>query len=251
MDGRKRDVTALCAAIRIEKFDMAQHLLDKGAKIELCCPLAIACHRGSLNSVRFLIKCGADVNAKTDDGVTCLMAACEQYKLYVVRILLNNGADPRLEDNYGNTALHRIALKQRMYVLKNGPLPQMIDTLINAGARLSKNQAGQTPLDAACAFGNMEVARILMCLPEVRPEEQLTAESKLRQKIEDDYAKRRHASDVNGEDFTEKFVDPHEQRKMRKSRSVADKIADMSELDNFDMSNGTVNGMNGTVTVPE
>eukprot|EP00057_Strongylocentrotus_purpuratus_P009505 XP_011663979.1 PREDICTED: uncharacterized protein LOC100889834 [Strongylocentrotus purpuratus] len=152
-------------------------------------------------------------------------------------------ADPRLEDMDGYSALHRLALKQRMYVLKNGPLPQIIDTLVESGAKMSVNQAGQTPLAAACASGNVEVARAIMCLPEVRPEEQLTAQEKLRKKLESDVIERTGSDEASDGDktrkktsWTQKFTNPNEIRKLKWSlkkskKTVADKIEEIAEND--------------------
>ncbi|XP_071497433.1 uncharacterized protein [Diadema antillarum] len=225
-DGRKMKVTALCAAVRQRNYDIVQHLLDKGADINLCCPLAVACHCSDVKGARLLIKNKADVNARNDEGITCLMTACERYYLYVVSILVNNGADTRLEDMDGNTALHRLALKKRMYVLKNGPLPQIIEKLVMSGAQMSTNQAGQTPLDAACASGNVEVARTIMCLPEVRPEEQLTAQVKLNQKLESDMKQRTS--------WIEKFKTPRELRKMKWTKSKKS-AAEKTEASNVEL----------------
>lgn len=246
VEGKKHEITALCAAIRQENFEMASHLLGRGANINHCSPLSVACYRGDFTAMRFLVKKGANVNAPVNkEGVTPLMVACERYSLYVVRLLLNNTADPRLEDMDGNSALHRLALKQRMYVLKNGPLPQIIDTLVESGAKMSVNQAGQTPLAAACASGNVEVARAIMCLPEVRPEEQLTAQEKLRKKLESDVIERTGSDEApDGEksrkktSWTQKFTNPNEIRKLKWStkkskKTVADKIEEIAENDNM------------------
>ncbi|XP_072172289.1 uncharacterized protein [Diadema setosum] len=230
-DGQKMKVTALCAAVRQRNYDIVQHLLAKGADINLCCPLAIACHCSDVRGIRLLIKNKADVNARNDEGITCLMTACERYYLYVVRILVNNGADTRLEDMDGNTALHRLALKKRMFVLKNGPLPQIIEKLVMSGAQMSTNQAGQTPLDAACASGNVEVARTIMCLPEVRPEEQLTAQVKLNQKLESDM--KNGVETQHRTSWIEKFKNPNELRKMKWTKSKKS-AAEKTEASNAD-----------------
>nr|XP_054761687.1 protein fem-1 homolog CG6966-like [Lytechinus pictus]XP_054761688.1 protein fem-1 homolog CG6966-like [Lytechinus pictus] len=248
VEGKKVEITALCAAIRQQNLDMANCLLERGADINRCSPLSVACYRGDVTSIRFLAKHGADINARLNkEGVTPLMVGCERFSLYIVRLLLNSHADPRLEDMDGNTALHRLALKQRMYVLKNGPLPQIIDTLVASGAQMSVNQAGQTPLTAACASGNVEVARAIMCLPEVRPEEQLTAQEKLRKKLESDVIER-NGSDESQEgektprktSWTQKFTNPNELRKLKWSvnkkskKTVADKIEDIAENNGMD-----------------
>ena len=56
-----------------------------------------------------LIETGADVNARTNDGVTPLMIAAEKGHTYAVASLVKCGANVDLQDKYGNTALHYAA----------------------------------------------------------------------------------------------------------------------------------------------
>lgn len=87
-------------------------------------PLAIACIQRHLATATLLIKMGADVNHRDEEGVSPLMDSCfgghslnlllengkEIQRKYekeaepLVRLLLNNGANPLLKDNYGRTA---------------------------------------------------------------------------------------------------------------------------------------------------
>jgi len=56
--------------------------------------------------LRFLIKNGADVNAKIPSGDTPLMAAVLQNHYSIVKLLVENGADINIRNPCGATALH-------------------------------------------------------------------------------------------------------------------------------------------------
>ena len=72
-----------------------------------------ALHRASYNNhievVKFLIECGADINASTIDGWRPIHCAAKWAHVDVVRLLVSKGADVNAASAGGNTPLHLAA----------------------------------------------------------------------------------------------------------------------------------------------
>jgi len=76
-------------------------------------PLHDATERGNIESVRFLVSKGADVNAKAPNGDTPLhRAAYENENIEVVIFLVTQGADVHAKNDNGKTPFG-IAKKRR------------------------------------------------------------------------------------------------------------------------------------------
>lgn len=67
-------------------------------------PLMIAAREGETAIAEFLVRNGADVNAKTRDGHTALMMAVYNRNLEIVVLLLRSGADVHAKTKQGHTA---------------------------------------------------------------------------------------------------------------------------------------------------
>lgn len=67
-------------------------------------PLTLASSSGYYNMVEYLVKKGADVNAKSSYGWTALMWASMIGNFKIVKYLVENGADINAKNDYGWTA---------------------------------------------------------------------------------------------------------------------------------------------------
>ena len=64
--------------------------------------LTLACYKGHLEMVRFLLEAGADQEHKTDEMHTALMEASMDGHVEVARLLLDSGAQVSIRDGTGN-----------------------------------------------------------------------------------------------------------------------------------------------------
>lgn len=109
----------LVAAVgsRTPDEEIIRLLLDRGAKVSDSrfgrTPLMEAAHEGTAQSVRLLLKRGADINATGDDGFTALMLAAGWNSPDIVALLIAHGADIRVKNNRGQTALELAKEKGR------------------------------------------------------------------------------------------------------------------------------------------
>ena len=72
-------------------------------------PLISAAVFGKTEIARALIKAGANVNLKNNEGSTALHSAAFLCRLEIVKMLLENGADKEVLNNYGSTALQSVS----------------------------------------------------------------------------------------------------------------------------------------------
>ena len=105
-----------------------------------------ACEQGSIDSVKYLIQNGIDINKKNRDQVTPLMAACKHKQLKIVQFLLANGANINDQDNAGWSPL--------WWAIRGGSLP-IIEFLVESGANIECcDQNNATPLMLAAEEAN-------------------------------------------------------------------------------------------------
>ena len=91
--------------------------------------------------IQDLIKRGADVEAKNDDGETPLHMVAYRNSIETAKLLIEMGADVDAKDDYGETPLHWASYNNRIEIAK---------LLIDKGADVeAKRNDGWTPLDLA------------------------------------------------------------------------------------------------------
>jgi len=167
--------TALIDALLAEEFSydaveaIAKVLLDSGANVKVAADdgdtaLHCACGGTYVETVRRLVKCGANLEARDSRGSTPLSCAAradsclsdEDEKEIVVKLLLDHGAKVNVAQNDGGTALH--------FACDTGSL-EIARLLLNRGADLeAKDGYNETPLFLACTClrGNMDIAKELV-----------------------------------------------------------------------------------------
>ena len=114
-------------------------------------PLNLACSYGSPNSVKFLLKKGADIEARNINQMTPLMSASEKGWVKIGEILVANHADINAQNNLGQSALMIAILSNQSRIVR---------MLLDQGAdpTLSETQTGKTALDLAHDQRNGTVA---------------------------------------------------------------------------------------------
>lgn len=116
-------------------------------------PLCDVVLRGDLTLAATLVDQGAAVDARGENGQTCLMVAAARNDPDGVNFLLSSGADPNLQSTNGQTALIRAALAGDI---------ESVQLLFEAGAELNhRARDGLTPLKAAIEGGHDEIAEML------------------------------------------------------------------------------------------
>ncbi|MBI4748614.1 MAG: ankyrin repeat domain-containing protein [Acidobacteria bacterium] len=102
---------------------------------------------------KYLVRYGADVNARNQVGTTPLMYAMLQDKTFIPKLLIAGGADVNAADQWGRTALMIAAFEGK---------PKFIKLLIKTGAKVEfKDQFGKTALDYASDAESKSVILLL------------------------------------------------------------------------------------------
>ena len=112
-------------------------------------------YRGDLEAVKVIVSKGTSVNSADATHRTALMWAALRGQTAVVEFLHGKGADINAMDEDGQTAL--------LYSAR-ASFPGTVEYLLKNGADVNvrSKKFGITPLIAATAAGNVEIARLLL-----------------------------------------------------------------------------------------
>jgi len=115
-----------------------------------------AANAGSVSQIQKLLGEGVDINAKSHDGFTPLLAAVAKGRLDTIELLLAKGADPSIGcEEKGNNALLQAAAMGKLEVAQR--ILKHDKSLLE-----SRNKGGQTAFILAASSGNVELARFLV-----------------------------------------------------------------------------------------
>ncbi|MBN1949017.1 MAG: ankyrin repeat domain-containing protein [Candidatus Cloacimonetes bacterium] len=157
---------ALVWAVVAERFEIAEKLMQHGLSMQDRdqfgrTPL-FAAYKSSLESVKFMLEQGAEINAADSTGNIPLHMAAWRGSTEVVDYLLTRGADINIRADNGWTPLLNAVL---------GDSLEMVKLLLDHGAAINQDcVAGQddcrlldgSPLHIAAKRGNSEVADLLI-----------------------------------------------------------------------------------------
>lgn len=102
--------------------------------------------------VKYILRSKGDPNAQDSSGKTALHYAAETGNLDFIYLLLSYEADPNIQDALGNTPLHLVGKNSL-----DANHQQLFQALLDSGAVLKKNKAGQIPV----FYSNSSLERLI------------------------------------------------------------------------------------------
>lgn len=147
-------------AIAAKSPETVKLILKYGADPSASCQLGlnslmIASYNDDTAVVNVLLGSGVDINARADRGVTALMIAANEKKYEYAELFLRKGADPNLKMNNGLTAL--------MVAVGDDKLVRLL--LKNGAAIDAADETGQTAIFHAVEKGTVESVKALVDAP--------------------------------------------------------------------------------------
>ena len=131
------------------KESLTKENIDVPSPNESYTPLMVSANRSFVEICAFLIEQGADVNKKSESGMTALMLAMnpntETDSFKIASLILDAGAEVNTESGGGNTALMEAGHKG---------LTSVVELLLEKGALTNiQNKYGETALIVSCMQG--------------------------------------------------------------------------------------------------
>lgn len=119
-----RNTEALLYAVLYGLEEITHILLKGGANVNKRfengqTALHVAAMEGHCNIVRLLLKCGAEIEAQDDDGYPPLFAAVDSNIIEIIQVLLKQGANADVKHpRYGFKALHLASTKENLDMVR-------------------------------------------------------------------------------------------------------------------------------------
>ena len=127
-------------------IELLTNSIDINAKLSSTKTLLhIAVQENNIEIVKFLLKHGANPNAKDANGNTPLHEVMSEFFLYeqsskiIVKLLLEYGADINIKNKYGETLLDVVLIKSKKYYRLI--IREFIEFLLDNGAKFNKPEA--------------------------------------------------------------------------------------------------------------
>jgi len=134
---------------------LLEHALNKGDQT-LQRLLTIGSEDLDIDTIRFFLERGADVDAVDDNHSTLLHKASHNGNVWVARLLLERGANINARNKDGHTPLHRVSVSAQA-------LEDTMQLLLKHGADFDAvDDTESTPLHMASASGNANATRLLL-----------------------------------------------------------------------------------------
>jgi ankyrin repeat protein len=113
-------LSPLSLAAGLYDLDAVKLLLEHGARINGSSALAAAASRGKVETVKYLLECGADPNDGGNQQISYLPlhSAVEKGHKEIVELLIEHNANPHIHDVDGQTALSRAQKRDNEEIIR-------------------------------------------------------------------------------------------------------------------------------------
>lgn len=173
INGVYNENTAFMVALRARNRDMMQFLLDRGANVngfyiqkkKHFSYVVEAAYMNDLDTIKYLIAWGADINGITkkangDDNAlnTVLSDSTQSFNFDIISYLIDNGINVNHPGDLYGTPLTAVCMRSQTELSTN-----VFYALLNAGANVNKpDRFGHTPLFYATEKKNMSFIKELL-----------------------------------------------------------------------------------------
>jgi len=124
---------------------------------DLISPLMVAAQGSSLETIKILIKHGANVNHVIRGGETPLFAAIRRNSAEIIKLLIENGANVNHKTDTGDSLIVIAVILNNLEIIK-----LLLDNGVNFDQQYAINGVTITPLEIALGCDKLESAKLLL-----------------------------------------------------------------------------------------